>query len=115
MKIVNDKKKKEKEDKLKKKEKETKKKLLKPKSKKKIFTVFYKEGCPYSINTISELERLGYEYKKLVLNKDFTKDEFVETFKPECTYPRVFFGKTFIGGNDDLIEYLESLEIENDF
>lgn len=80
---------------------------------KKDFTVFYKEGCPYSINAINELKELGYEYKKIILNKDFSQKEFVETFAPDCTYPRVFHGKTFIGGNDDLMEYLKTLEIEN--
>ena len=81
---------------------------------KKNFTIFFKNKCPYSINAYNELKNRDFKVKKIVLGEDFTQKEFVETFFPNCTYPRVFHGKKFIGGNDDLMEYLETLEIENE-
>lgn len=82
------------------------------------FIVFYKNGCPYSKKALDLLQQKekhikGYEidpddkeklFGCLTSNKD--KTDYSPSHR---TFPTIFYRGKFIGGCDDLIEFLNEL------
>ena len=76
--------------------------------------IFGRDGCGYCDAAISisksYVERNhclhNYVYKKL--DKDFTRDEFIEKFSGVSTFPQVIVNGKNIGGYTELKQYLES-------
>ena len=49
----------------------------------------------------------GIEYKKYLLNVDYTKQEFIEKFGEGSTFPKVLVGEELIGGASETVKYLK--------
>ena len=78
-----------------------------------------KQGFIYCINyttaTVGNtIERYtvklkNIEYKKLLLNVDFTREEFIEKFGSSTTFPKVLSPDgTLIGGATETVNYLKA-------
>lgn len=72
------------------------------------FSIFYKEGCPYCVKTEKLFNAHGLNYNKLVLDKDFNREDFKFTFGENSTFPRVFHNNTLIGGSEETEHYIKN-------
>lgn len=68
--------------------------------------VYTKPGCPYCVRAKNMLEHAGIEYEEVLMK---TPDEFdaLKQKTGHMTVPQVFIDETFVGGSDDLEEWLE--------
>lgn len=92
-------------------------KFLKPFVNEKLWTVYTKPNCKYCIWTKNYLKFKNYEYTEKILNEEnstYLRD-FINTKNNSCedgvcsynkiSYPQIFYGDTYIGGFDDMIQY----------
>ena len=68
-------------------------------------TVFSREGCPYCIRTKGLLNTAGIQFEELVLNRDFSEST-IRAVSGKSTVPQVFINGQYIGGSEDLEDYL---------
>ena len=70
-------------------------------------TVIYtRPGCPYCPK-IKEVYRMrGWQYSELVLDQNFTRDQFRQEFGQRATFPQVLINGNKIGGCTESIAYL---------
>ena len=75
------------------------------------FIVFSKEGCP-SCTKVQQVLRLA-EVKHVIykVNRDFTRDEFIQNFGKDATYPRVVLEDKLIGGCVETVKYLREQKL----
>jgi len=73
-----------------------------------MFQVYSKTNCPYceAIEKVFKLKSI--EYKKYLLNVDYSKEEFIEKFGEGTTFPRVLLNDELLGGAKETINYLKS-------
>ena len=73
-----------------------------------MFTVYSKVNCQYCQMVEKLFKIKNIDYKKILLNVDFTKEEFVEKFGEGTTFPKVLdtSGK-LIGGASETVKYLK--------
>ncbi len=73
-----------------------------------MFTVYSKVNCQYCQMVEKLFKIKGIDYKKTLLNVDFTKEEFVDKFGEGTTFPKVLdpSGK-LIGGASETVKYLK--------
>lgn len=69
--------------------------------------IWGKPACPFCEQAKLFCERNQYEYIYKELDKDFTRDEILETFPGAKTFPQIIVGGTKIGGHDKLASYIE--------
>lgn len=69
--------------------------------------IWGKSACPFCEQAKLFCERNQYEYIYKELDKDFTRDEILETFPGAKTFPQIIVGGTKIGGHDKLASYIE--------
>ena len=73
-----------------------------------MFIVYSKVNCPYCEQVEKVFKLKGFEYKKNLLNVDFTREEFIEKFGAGSTFPRVLTEDgTLIGGATETVKYLK--------
>jgi glutaredoxin len=68
--------------------------------------VYSKPICPYCDRAKQMLESAGIEYEEIMLT---TSEEFEDIKKKtgHMTFPQVFIDDEFVGGSDDLEEWIE--------
>ncbi len=74
-------------------------------------TIYSKDNCPYceKIKRVFDLLELSFaEYK---LNEHFTRQNFIDQFGDEATFPRVLIDNDIIGGCVDTIAHLKENKI----
>ena len=50
-----------------------------------------------------------FDYKKLILNVDFKRQDFIDIFGENSTFPQVIdYNGTIIGGATDTVKFLKS-------
>lgn len=75
--------------------------------------VYSKPSCPSCIKAKTLLDNLNVKYTVKELGKDVSSDELFETFdnlgipRPR-TAPQVFLKGTYVGGYEQLVDYVES-------
>lgn len=77
------------------------------------YVVLSKPGCSKSIEAIEllrakKLKTRIYQADTEDQKNEFTNQEFKNLFGQDATYPRVYKDGVFIGGCDDLVEYIKS-------
>jgi len=73
-----------------------------------MLTVYSKTNCQYCEAIIKLLKLKNIEYKKLLLTVDFTREEFIEKFGSNTTFPKVLKEDgTIIGGATETVNYLK--------
>lgn len=69
-----------------------------------MFFVYGKETCPYCHEAVREIKKHGYEVIYLDVG------EHPEWRDPEWeTVPQIFHSDIYLGGYNDLVQYLETL------
>lgn len=71
-----------------------------------MFTVYSKVNCQYCEAVEKIFKMKNIEYQKLLLNVDFSRDEFIEKFGV-TTFPKVLVGEELIGGATETVKYLK--------
>ena len=73
------------------------------------YNLLVKRHCPYCINAVKLLTN-NMEKKDTITihyeSEDFEDKDYKEKFGSNATYPRIYFGKKYIGGHDDLVKLL---------
>lgn len=73
-----------------------------------MFLIYYKDGCPYSINATNLFDNLNLAYKKFKDVDNATRHILNE--KNHYTYPAIFYsdnnGKIFLGGFDKISNFI---------
>jgi len=62
------------------------------------YTIYYKDGCPYSESAVSLMKERKLKYK--LIKPDIY--EFKGKFGQQSTFPRIYNNGRLIGGYDDL-------------
>jgi len=68
-------------------------------------TVFSRAGCPYCIRTKGLLHDAGISFEELLLNRDFSEST-IRAVSGMATVPQVFVNGEYIGGSEDLENWL---------
>ena len=71
------------------------------------FIVYSKDECPYCYKIKQVLELTGNDFVVYTLNKDFSKEEFINKFGEGSTFPQVLLNEERIGGCMDTIKFLK--------
>ena len=61
------------------------------------------------------MERFAYDKVKQILDKDFTRDDFLKKFPNARTFPQIIINKKHVGGYAELKRWLEQNSIDEDF
>lgn len=78
------------------------------------YTIIVKLGCSFSNAALDLLQEIKEDQDQIIVKvegNDFSREDFKKKFGKNATYPRVYFGKDFIGGytelKDKIDEYME--------
>lgn len=63
------------------------------------YTIYYKDGCPYSESAVSLMKERKLKYK--LIKPDVS--EFKKRFGDQSTFPRIYKGIELVGGYDQLV------------
>lgn len=75
------------------------------------FVVFSREGCP-SCNKVQQVLQLAeVEHVIYKVNRDFTREEFLQKFGESSTYPKVVVDGEFVGGCQETVKYLRERKL----
>ena len=75
------------------------------------FVVFSRDGCP-SCNKVEQVLQLA-EVQHVIykVNRDFTREEFLQRFGDDSTYARVVMDGEVIGGCQETVKYLREQQL----
>ena len=75
--------------------------------------IYGKSSCPkcHQAKIFCETRNLDYEYKQL--DKDFTRDQIFEWFPNAKTFPQITIDGKNVGGCDQMITYVETMNYQN--
>ena len=68
-------------------------------------TVFTREGCEFCVRAKGMLRDAGFDFEELVLNRDYT-EATLRAVSGRSSVPEIFIDGTFIGGSEELEQYL---------
>jgi glutaredoxin-like protein len=68
-------------------------------------TVFTRDGCEFCARAKGLLRDAGIAFEELVLNRDYT-EATIRAVSGKSTVPQVFINGDYIGGSEDLEQYL---------
>lgn len=71
-----------------------------------VYTVYGKVDCPQCGTAKMLLEKSGYSYNYLQLDKDYTKEQLVDINPHVRFLPVILLGERFIGGLTQLKNHL---------
>jgi len=75
------------------------------------FLVYSKNGCPYCSKVMTVLEMTGKQFVEYKLDRDFTRQEFYDTFGEGSTFPQVLCDDRKLGGCVDTIQFLREEKV----
>jgi glutaredoxin 3 len=73
-------------------------------------TIITKDDCRWCVLAKELLKKNNIPFKELYIPVSLTREEFLtlaEEHDTKPTVPKVFVGKTLIGGYEELVEYLK--------
>ena len=72
-----------------------------------MFEIYSREGCGYCVKLMSVLSKKDISYTEKKLDRDFTREEFIDRFGDKTTFPRVLHQGEIIGGMTETVKYLK--------
>ena len=75
-----------------------------------IIEIYSKENCPYCVQaeTLCKQNAILIDYKKFMLDEDFTREGLFEKFPTARTFPQIVVDGESIGGFTELKELVNS-------
>ena len=74
----------------------------------KYFTVYSKSGCKHCDRAVAALQLAEQKYVVYKLDVDFNREDFINQFGENSTFPQVSIDGSSIGGANETIKYLQS-------
>jgi glutaredoxin 3 len=74
-----------------------------------MISIYSKDNCVYCGRAKRLLSTRGISYREQTLEHDFTREDILEKFPSARTFPIVAVDGKFIGGYDNLVEYVGSM------
>ena len=70
-----------------------------------MYTIYSKPDCPWCVKAEKALDFIGVKYEKINVEEDKEARDFLvrSEFK---TVPQIFYDDEYIGGYEDLVDYL---------
>lgn len=76
------------------------------------FTIYSKNGCPYCSKIKQIMEQLNLEHTIYMLESDFTREYFYDTFGYGKTFPQVVLNdEQNLGGCTETVTYLREQKV----
>ena len=75
------------------------------------FVVFSRDGCPSCNKVEQALQLAEVQHVIYKVNRDFTREEFLQKFGDDSTYPRVVMDGEVIGGCQETVKYLREQQL----
>ena len=75
------------------------------------FVVFSRDGCPACNKVEQVLQLAEVQHVIYKVNRDFTREEFLQKFGDDSTYPRVVMDGEVIGGCQETVKYLREQKL----
>lgn len=72
-----------------------------------MFEIYARENCKYCSLVKEVFKKLNIDHKVLVLDNDFTREEFISKFDEPHTFPRVLKDGILIGGYTETCKFLK--------
>lgn len=69
-------------------------------------TVYSRDSCPYCVKVKTVLDSIGVITVEYKLNKDFTREQFINEFGEGSTFPQVAIDGEHIGGCTETVKFL---------
>lgn len=73
--------------------------------------VYSKVGCPYCDKVERIFQAVRIEHQVLYLDRDYSRDFFIEKFSAHSTFPQVFIDNKHIGGAKETVKYLREKKV----
>ena len=70
------------------------------------FYVYSKNGCGFCDRLTEFMDSKSIVYEKFTLNQDFSKDDFINKFGCNSSFPQVLLNNKSIGGMKDAVRYM---------
>jgi glutaredoxin 3 len=70
--------------------------------------VWSKDQCPFCVQAKALLDSKGIEYEERNIMHDWTKEQLLEAIPTARTLPQVLVDEKYIGGFNELRQYLNS-------
>ena len=75
------------------------------------FYVYSKDGCGFCDKLTQFMESKGVLFEKFTLDTDFSKEEFIDKFGYNSSFPQVYYKNDKVGGMKDTVRYLHHHDI----
>ena len=69
--------------------------------------IYGKTSCGFCDAAKKVCEARGYKYEYKQLDKDFTREDVLETFPGARTFPQIIIDDNKIGGYHELVQYIK--------
>ena len=73
--------------------------------------VWSKTNCPFCVKAKHSLADKGIEYEERLIGNDWTREQLLEMVPEARSVPQIIIDGNVIGGYNDLIKYLNTLDI----
>lgn len=70
------------------------------------FYVYSKNGCGFCDRLTEFMDSKELQYEKFTLDQDFTREEFIDKFGYNSTFPQVLLNNKNLGGMKDTVRYM---------
>lgn len=72
--------------------------------------IYTKDHCPFCVYLKNYLTKNDYEFENISVDDDQKLYENLKAKTNHNTVPQVFIGDKFIGGSEEILQYLKHLE-----
>ena len=77
--------------------------------------IWSKPQCPFCDRAENLCKQKNFDYKKYMLDVDFSREEMFEKFPTARTFPQIIINGESIGGYHELEKWLERNSFKEDF
>jgi len=70
-------------------------------------TVWSKDSCPFCVQAKGLLTQKGIEFEERNINKDWTREQLLESVPNARTLPQIFLDDKLVGGFTELRKHLQ--------
>jgi len=77
--------------------------------------IWSKHNCSFCVKAKHLLTDRGINYEERLIGNDWTKEQLLEMVPEARSVPQIVIDENVIGGYNDLIKYLNTLDIPNTF
>ena len=73
-----------------------------------MFEIYSRDGCTFCDKLMAFMDANDISYKEMKLDRDFIREEFMNTFGRGSSFPRVRHDGVLIGGMKETVVFLKA-------